>query len=126
MTATLVTAPSNHGSEIAPRGGHRAGRVADRGRRGFLVVLFRLAYLGVTNALAMLRLLPMSDRAKDVEILALRYQIMVLERQRNGRRIRFTTADRALLAALPHRLPRTALRRVRLLADRHGLGAGDP
>ncbi len=35
-------------------------------------MLFRLAYLGVTNALAMLRLLPMSDRAKDAEILALR------------------------------------------------------
>jgi hypothetical protein len=35
-------------------------------------VLLRLAYLGVTNALAMLRLLPMSDRAKDAEILALR------------------------------------------------------
>jgi putative transposase len=31
-------------------------------------VLLRLAYLGVTNALAMLRLLPMSDRAKDTEI----------------------------------------------------------
>jgi hypothetical protein len=27
-------------------------------------VLLRLAYLGVTNALAMLRLLPMGDRAK--------------------------------------------------------------
>src|SRR5262245_28132508 len=95
--------------------GHRAGRVADRDRRGLLVVLFRLAYLGVTNALAMLRLLPMSDRAKDVEILALRHQLMVLERQLNGRRIRFTRADRALLAALLHRLPRTALRRLRLL-----------
>jgi hypothetical protein len=34
-------------------------------------VLLRLAYLGVTNALAMLRLLSVSDRAKDVEILAL-------------------------------------------------------
>jgi hypothetical protein len=44
-------------------------------------VLLRLAYLGVTNALAMLRLLPMSDRAKDAEILALRHQITVLERQ---------------------------------------------
>jgi hypothetical protein len=28
-------------------------------------VLLRLAYLGVTNALAVLRLLPMSDRDKD-------------------------------------------------------------
>jgi hypothetical protein len=37
-----------------------------------LAVLLRLAYLGVTNALAAaLRLLPMSDRAKDAEILAL-------------------------------------------------------
>ena len=31
--------------------------------RGCLVVLLRLAYLGVTNTLAMLRLLPTSDRA---------------------------------------------------------------
>jgi hypothetical protein len=31
-------------------------------------VLLRLAYLGVTNAFAMLRLLPMSNRDKDVEI----------------------------------------------------------
>jgi hypothetical protein len=69
-------------------------------------VLFRLAYLGVTNALAMLRLLPTSDRAKDAEILALRHQIMILERQLQGQRIRFTPADRALLAALLHRLPR--------------------
>jgi hypothetical protein len=33
-------------------------------------VLLRLTYLAVTNGLAMLRLLPMSDRAKDAEILA--------------------------------------------------------
>jgi transposase InsO family protein len=83
--------------------------------RGCLVVLPRLAYLAVTNALAMLRLLPMSDRAKDVEILALRHQITVLQRQLHGQRIRFTTADRALLAALLHRLPRTVLGQIRLL-----------
>jgi putative transposase len=35
-------------------------------------VLLRLAYLAVTNAFALLRLLPMSDRDKEVEILALR------------------------------------------------------
>ena len=35
-------------------------------------MLLRLAYLSVTNAFALLRLLPMSDRDKDVEILALR------------------------------------------------------
>jgi putative transposase len=85
--------------------------------RGCLVVLLRLAYLGVTNTLAMLRLLPMSDRAKDVEILALRHQIMILQRQLNGERIRFTPADRALLAALLHRLPRTVLRQIRLVVQ---------
>jgi hypothetical protein len=79
-------------------------------RRGCLVVLLRLAYLGVTNTLAMLRLLPMSGRAKDAEILALRHQITVLERQLHDQRIRFTAADRALPSALLHRLPRTVLR----------------
>jgi hypothetical protein len=42
-------------------------------------VLLRLAYLGVTNAVALLRLLPMSDRDKDAEILVLRHQIAVLQ-----------------------------------------------
>ena len=40
----------------------------------------RLAYLAVTNAFAALRLLPMSDRDKDVEILVLRHQLAVLQR----------------------------------------------
>ena len=70
-------------------------------------MLCRLAYLGMTNTLALLRLLPMSDRAKDTEILALRHQINVLERQLSGEKIRFTWADRALLAAVLHRLPAT-------------------
>jgi len=78
-------------------------------------VLLRLAYLGVTIALAMLRMLPMSDRAKDAEILALRHQVMVLERQLQGQKVRLTPADRALPAALLHRLPRAVLRQVRLL-----------
>jgi putative transposase len=78
-------------------------------------VLLRLAYLGVTNTLALLRLLPMSDRAKDAEILALRHQITVLERHLHGEKIRFTRADRAWLAALLHPLPRDVLREIRLL-----------
>ena len=78
-------------------------------------MLFRLAYLGVTNALALLRLLAMSDRDKDAETLALRHQIADLERHLHDERIRFARADRALLAALLHRLPRDALRRIRLL-----------
>jgi hypothetical protein len=83
-------------------------------------VLLRLAYLGVTNTLAMLRLLPMSDRAKDAEILALRHQITLLQRQLHGEEVRFNPADRALLAALLHPLPRDVLRQIRLLVRRPG------
>jgi putative transposase len=78
-------------------------------------VLLRLAYLGVTNALAMLRLLPMSDQAKDAEILALRHQLAVLERQLHGEKVKFAQADSVFLAALLHQLPRDVLRRIRLL-----------
>jgi transposase len=78
-------------------------------------VLLRLAYLGVTNAFALLRLLPRSDRDKDAEILALRHELAVLQRQLGDRRIRFQPDDRALLAALLHHLPRSALQRLRLL-----------
>lgn len=41
----------------------------------------RLAYLGITNAFALLRLQPRNDRDKDAEILALRHQLAVLHRQ---------------------------------------------
>jgi hypothetical protein len=69
----------------------------------------------VTNVFALLRLLPVSDRDKEVEILALRHQIMVLERQLGKARPRFSLADRAFLAALLHRLPRNVLGRFQLL-----------
>jgi hypothetical protein len=69
----------------------------------------------VTNTFALLRLLPVNDRDKDVEILALRHQIAVLQRQLGAQQVRFTAADRALLAALLHRLPRPTLRGLRLL-----------
>ncbi|MDH6130210.1 integrase core domain-containing protein [Kitasatospora sp. GP82] len=78
-------------------------------------MLLQLAYPGVTNAFALLRLLPMSDREKDVEILALRHQISVLERQLSGQRVRFAASDRAFLAALLQGLPTQVLRRMRSL-----------
>src|SRR5690349_3349068 len=59
----------------------------------------------------------MSDRDKDAEILVLRHQITVLERQLHGDRVRFTPADRAWLAALLRPLPRTVLRHLRLLVS---------
>ncbi|WP_369257051.1 hypothetical protein [Streptomyces sp. R35] len=40
-------------------------------------MLLRLAYLAATHVFAALWLLPMSDRAKDAEILALRHQLAV-------------------------------------------------
>jgi outer membrane protein TolC len=52
-------------------------------------VLLRLAYLTVTNALAVLRLLPMSDGDKDAEILALRHQITILQRQLGTAKAKF-------------------------------------
>jgi putative transposase len=44
-------------------------------------VLLRLVYLSVTNVFALLRLLPASDLDKDTEILVLRHQVTVLQRQ---------------------------------------------
>ena len=64
---------------------------------------------------ALLRLLVMSDRDKDVEILVLRHQLTVLQRQLGKTRPRFTTGDRAFLAVLLHRLPQDMPGRFRLL-----------
>jgi putative transposase len=61
-------------------------------------VLLRFAYLAVTNVFALLRLLPVSGRDKDAEILVLRHQITVLERQLGKARPRFSPVDRAFLA----------------------------
>lgn len=79
------------------------------------LVLMRLAYLAVTNAFAALRLLPMSDCDKDVEILVLRHQLTILQRQLGRSRLVFTGADRAFLAALLAPLPRAVLHRLQLL-----------
>jgi hypothetical protein len=53
----------------------------------------------VTNALAMLRLLPTSNQAKDAEILAFRDQLTVLERQLHGEKVQFAQTDKVFLAA---------------------------
>ena len=62
-----------------------------------------------------MRLLTVSDGDKEAEILALRHQIAVLERQLGTTRPRFCPGDRAFLAALLHRLPRDVRGRFRLL-----------
>jgi hypothetical protein len=78
-------------------------------------VLLRLSYLALTNVFAFVRLLPMSDVDKDVEILALRHQLAVLQRQIDKPHL--TTSDRAFLGALLHRLPRPTLRQLHLIVS---------
>jgi len=49
----------------------------------------------------------LSDRAKEIEILALRHQLAVLQRQLGPQRVHFAASDRALLAALSPARSRT-------------------
>jgi transposase InsO family protein len=76
-------------------------------------VLLRLACLAVTNTFSLIRLLPMSEREKEIEILVLRHQLTVLRRQ--ATKPAFTPDDRFLLAGLLHHLPVEKLRRLLLL-----------
>ena len=66
----------------------------------------------------------MSSRDKDAEILALRHQLLVLQRQLSPDRVRFTPGDRALLAALLHQIPRDVLKRLHLWCARIPYSAG--
>jgi hypothetical protein len=58
-----------------------------------------IAYLSVTNLLALLRLLPVSGQDNNVGIVAPRHQITVLEWQLGATRPRFSLSDPAFLAA---------------------------
>jgi len=73
----------------------------------------RFAYLAVLGMLSLLALLTRSDRAKDAEILILRHQVAVLQRQVKTPRLCW--ADRAVLAALARLLPAGHLRQLRLI-----------
>ncbi|HET9258458.1 MAG TPA: hypothetical protein VFO16_25130 [Pseudonocardiaceae bacterium] len=67
-------------------------------------MLLRLSYLVLNGMITLLRLLAMSNTDKDVEIVTLRHQLAVLQRQIDKPRL--TAPDRAFLAALLHKLPR--------------------
>ena len=60
-----------------------------------------------------LALLARSDHAKDAEILILRHQVAVLQRQVKTPSLSW--ADRAILAALARLLPSSQLRQLRLI-----------
>ena len=76
-----------------------------------VLVSLRFAYLAVLRPFGWLALLARSDRAKDAEILIVRHQVAVLQRQVKAPRLSW--ADRAVLAALARLLPRGQLRRER-------------
>ncbi|CAG6395266.1 Integrase core domain-containing protein [Actinacidiphila cocklensis] len=71
--------------------------------------------LTLSTAVSFIRLLPMSSHEKDLEILALRHQLVVLQRQTGKPQL--TWPDRALLAALLHHLPRERLRQLHLIVS---------
>jgi hypothetical protein len=74
-------------------------------------VLLRLAYLSVTNIVRPVQAATDERPGQGRRNPGLRHQLTVLQRQLDGDKVRFTPADRALLAALLHRLPRPTLRR---------------
>jgi putative transposase len=69
-------------------------------------VLFSLLYVGLCRIFALVRSARRSEWDKDIEIMVLRHQVRILERQLQAR-VRYRPADRAILAALSRLLPRT-------------------
>jgi hypothetical protein len=67
-------------------------------------MLSKLAYLTLCRSIQLLALLAHGEATKDLEILVLRHQLMVLRRQTP--RPKLEPADRALLAAVSRALPR--------------------
>jgi putative transposase len=78
-------------------------------------MFLRLAYLATLRVFSWLALLARSDRAKDAEILLLRHQVAVLQRQ--VKTARLSWADRAVQAALARLLPSGHLRQLRLIVS---------
>ena len=73
-------------------------------------MLLGLPYLALSGVFSLIRLLPVSDVDKDIEILVLRHQLAVLQRQVDGPRL--TGKGRGFLAALLHGLPRAQLQLI--------------
>ena len=80
-----------------------------------VLVPLRFAYLAVLRVFGWLALLARSDRAKDAEILILRHQVTVLQRQTKTPQL--SRADRAILAALARLVPSCHLRQMRLIVS---------
>jgi len=87
-------------------------------------VTFRLLYLIFVRLCGWLALLSRSDNVKNIEILVLRHQIAVLQRQ--VRSPRLTWADRAVLAALTRRVSTARRRQLSLIITPARSCAGTP
>jgi hypothetical protein len=96
---------------LAARGTHRQALSVP--------VPLRFTYLAALRVFGWLALLARSDHAKDAEILILRHQVAVLQRQVKTPRLSW--ADRAALAALARLLPRSQLRQLCLIISPHTL-----
>jgi putative transposase len=68
-------------------------------------VAFSLLYLGMCRIFGLVVSGRRGESDKDVEIMVLRHQVRILERQLHAR-VRYRPADRAILAALSRLLPR--------------------
>ena len=80
-----------------------------------ITVLLRLIYLAMTHLFALMRLLARDSADKDVEILVLHHQLAVIQHRSSAPRL--DRADRSLLVALLHRLPKIRLRQFHLLVS---------
>ena len=105
-------------ADLVPSGGQGgrssgSGCAEAPGQAPLVLVPLRFAYLMALRVFGWLALLARSDHARDAEILILRHQVAVLQRQVKTPRLSW--ADRAILAALARLLPSSQLRQLRLI-----------
>jgi len=108
MAVDLVSPAGSGGGQVR----HLAAR-EPAARAPSVLVSLRFTYLAVLRVFGWLALLARSGRAKDAEILILRHQVAVLQRQVKTPQLSW--ADRAVLAALARLLPGSQLRQLRLI-----------
>jgi len=75
----------------------------------------KLVFLVLSRVMSLLRLSRRESWWKDAEILMLRHQLAVAERERPKARARLTRPDRAWLALLAETVPTVSLAGMRLL-----------